>query len=291
MKFNSGLKRGQVISNAELVSVFECGNMGGMRRSHKTNTLVIVSDYTKGLYQDKWKGDVLHYTGMGKKGDQDINHQQNRTLNESKTNGVEVFLFEVLKKKEYTFIGEVILCGQPYQARQLDEENNIRNVWVFPLRVKENLYTIDEGLVTMVKEEVELVEVNDTIETTEKLLLIKSRVGHGELKKRLLKQEAKCKICGLSNEKFLIASHIKPWHVATDQERLDINNVLLLCPSHDAAFDKGYISFHQDGTLCISSKLGLETRALMNLVEGSKVELKEQSKKYMQWHQKNMFRP
>ena len=47
--------------------------MGGMRRSKTTNTLVIVSDYTKGIYHDKWIGGALHYTGMGKNGDQDIN--------------------------------------------------------------------------------------------------------------------------------------------------------------------------------------------------------------------------
>ena len=48
--FNLNLSIGQDIFNADLVSIFKCGNMGGMRRSHATNTLVIVSDYTKGLY-------------------------------------------------------------------------------------------------------------------------------------------------------------------------------------------------------------------------------------------------
>ena len=70
--FNPGLKIGQIIKNADIVGIFKCGNMGGMRRSRTTNTLVIVSDYTKGLYHDKWIGGVLHYTGMGKSGDQDI---------------------------------------------------------------------------------------------------------------------------------------------------------------------------------------------------------------------------
>ena len=64
--FNPGLKIGQIIKNADIVGIFKCGNMGGMRRSRTTNTLVIVSDYTKGLYHDKWIGGVLHYTGMGK---------------------------------------------------------------------------------------------------------------------------------------------------------------------------------------------------------------------------------
>lgn len=72
MKFNPGLEIGQILKNDDIVNIFKCGNMGGMRRSKATNTLVIVSDYTKGLYHDKWIGGVLHYTGMGKLGDQDI---------------------------------------------------------------------------------------------------------------------------------------------------------------------------------------------------------------------------
>ena len=44
--------------------------MGGMRYSKTTNTLVIVSDYAKGIYHDKWIGGALHYTGMGKNGEQ-----------------------------------------------------------------------------------------------------------------------------------------------------------------------------------------------------------------------------
>lgn len=51
--FNSGIKIGQIIKNADIVEIFKCGNMGGMRRSRTTNTLVIISDYTKGLYLDK----------------------------------------------------------------------------------------------------------------------------------------------------------------------------------------------------------------------------------------------
>ncbi len=68
MAFNPGLKIGQILKNADIVEKFKCSNMGGMRRSKATNTLVIVSDYTKGLYHDKWIGGVLHYTGMGKQG-------------------------------------------------------------------------------------------------------------------------------------------------------------------------------------------------------------------------------
>lgn len=35
-----------------------------MRRSHKTNTLVLIFDHT--MYDDNWEDNVLHYTGMEK---------------------------------------------------------------------------------------------------------------------------------------------------------------------------------------------------------------------------------
>lgn len=47
MAFNHGLKIGQILKNADIVDIFKCGNMGGMRHSKTTNTLVIVSDYAK----------------------------------------------------------------------------------------------------------------------------------------------------------------------------------------------------------------------------------------------------
>lgn len=92
----SELKIGNIYSNADIVETFRCGNMGGMRKSKTTNTLVIVSDHTKGLYDDMWHGNILHYTGMGKIGDQVLKGNQNITLYESNYNGIDVHLFEVL---------------------------------------------------------------------------------------------------------------------------------------------------------------------------------------------------
>ena len=137
--FNPNLPIGQDISNAELVSIFKCGNMGGMRRSHATNTLVLVSDYTKGLYHDKWIAGTLHYTGMGKNGDQDIHWAQNDTLANCNTNGVDVHLFEVMDEGRYTYCGRIELVDKPYTETQPGEDGNDRLVWMFPIRpVPEN---------------------------------------------------------------------------------------------------------------------------------------------------------
>lgn len=134
MVFNPELEIGQILKNADIVDKFKCGNMGGMRRSRTTNTLVIVSDYTKGLYHDKWIGGVLHYTGMGKSGDQDINWAQNATLAECTHNGVDVHLFEVIDAGEYVYCGRIELVSKPYTETQPGEDGNPRRVWMFPVR-------------------------------------------------------------------------------------------------------------------------------------------------------------
>ena len=134
MSFVPSFSVGSVVTNQELFREFQCGNMGGMRRSKATNTLVIISDHTKSLYDDKWFGNELHYTGMGKTGDQTLEGNQNRTLAESKTNGVEVHLFEVLEAAQYIYQGVVELSGDPYQENQKDEIGSLRKVWMFPLR-------------------------------------------------------------------------------------------------------------------------------------------------------------
>jgi len=133
MVFDPGIKVGADVTHEQMRTSFQCGNMGGMRRSKKTGTLVIISDETKGLYRDVWKNGVLHYTGMGKVGDQVLEGNQNGTLYYSDTNGVEVHLFEVLKKAVYTYRGVVKLVEKPYKSIQPDDNGEIREVWMFPV--------------------------------------------------------------------------------------------------------------------------------------------------------------
>lgn len=132
--FEPGLEIGQILENTDIMEIFKCGNMGGMRRSKATNSLVIISDYTKGIYHDKWIGGVLHYTGMGKKGDQDINWAQNATLASCGKNGIDVHLFEVMNRGEYIYCGRIELVDKPYPDTQPDEDGMDRKVWMFPIR-------------------------------------------------------------------------------------------------------------------------------------------------------------
>ncbi|MEQ5316614.1 HNH endonuclease [Providencia vermicola] len=135
MTYISSISPGTKFDNVQLCDIFGCSSRGGMRRAHKTNTLVIISNHFESIYDDRWEGDMLHYTGMGTKGDQSLSFAQNKTLAESETNGVDVHLFEVFVDKEYTYVGQVKLCGKPYQEQQRDGKGNNRLTYVFPLKV------------------------------------------------------------------------------------------------------------------------------------------------------------
>lgn len=250
----------EVINNKELCEIFLCAPQGGMRKSNRTNTLTLISDKSK-LYDDKAVNEIYHYTGMGQNGEQKMS-RQNLTLAQSNSNGVEVHFFEVLKKKEYTYRGLVELAGDPYQEQQKDKDGLLRLVWVFPLRLKDSKAKLTKiqsisNVVNELKEEFRALQQveNLPMTDTEKERMVKARIGQGKFKKLLIERECKCALCGVTDPRILIASHIKPWSVSTNEERLDKNNGLLLCPNHDALFDKHLISFDVHGKIVISQTL------------------------------------
>ena len=121
-----------------------------------------------------------------------------------------------------------------------------------------NLYSIitdiEEGITEA--EELKIIDdINDSdIESTEKEQVTKARKGQGEFRKNVIKKENKCRLTGVIKKDLLIASHIKPWKVSSNLERLDGNNGLLLSPHVDKLFDKGWITFLDNGDLISVSK-------------------------------------
>jgi 5-methylcytosine-specific restriction protein A len=134
--FEVPVQPGDTIDNDTLKAIFRCSPQGAIRRSHGTNSLVLISDHTKSAYEDKWIGKIFHYTGMGVTGEQSLSFQQNKTLAESRESGVRLWLFEVFEEGRYVYIGEVELTDHPYRSRQPDSEKNIRDVYIFPLKLK-----------------------------------------------------------------------------------------------------------------------------------------------------------
>ena len=130
-----------------------------------------------------------------------------------------------------------------------------------------------------------------SVEGLDKEVLVKSRINQGEFRRRLKKKYSSCSICGcaVGDNSFLIASHIKPWSQSTPEERTDVNNGFLMCPNHDKAFDKGIISFSDDGNILISGELSEMDRVALNIRMDMYIKLSNENKKYLKYHRDNIF--
>ncbi|HEV3157422.1 MAG TPA: HNH endonuclease [Candidatus Baltobacteraceae bacterium] len=101
-----------------------------------------------------------------------------------------------------------------------------------------------------------LIRENQNLSDTEKEEIIRSRRGQGLFRKCLEAIEPNCRITGITNRRLLIASHIKPWRSCiSTSERLSGYNGLLLTPTIDYLFDRGWISFQDNGELLVSPRL------------------------------------
>lgn len=96
------------------------------------------------------------------------------------------------------------------------------------------------------------IESDDAVQPTEKESLILARRGQGLFRKRVAEIETRCRVTGVDRQEHLRASHCKPWRDSSNVERLDGDNGLLLTPSIDHLFDRGFISFEASGRLLVS---------------------------------------
>ena len=125
------------------------------------------------------------------------------------------------------------------------------------------------------------IESDSQIPDTEREALIVARRGQGLFKERVMEIETRCRITGVTNPIHLRASHCKPWRDSDNQERLNGENGLLLTPTIDHLFDRGFISFEDSGVLIVSpvahvpslNRMGVETNGIVNVgafTEGQK---------------------
>lgn len=128
---------------------------------------------------------------------------------------------------------------------------------------------------------------------TERTQTSKARIGQGLFRIRIIRfGEDACRITGVDNPRLLVASHIKPWRDCTNAERLDGANGLLLTPDVDRLFDRGLISFENDGHVKVSAKVTDQDLARLGLsgLRGRNVGLfKEAQATYLDHHRNVVF--
>lgn len=152
----------------------------------------------------------------------------------------------------------------------------------------------DDGAVLAVDQAIEnIIRADDSISETEQLALVKARRGQGKYRQNLLNVEMCCRVSGLADQRLLRASHIKPWRSCmTSSERLDGNNGLLLSPNIDLLFDRGYISFNDDGAILISPLINQADLARLGVnptVLGNVGPFSAEQGVYLAFHRKEIF--
>lgn len=161
------------------------------------------------------------------------------------------------------------------------------------LKLANDINNTDIVVISKEDEEKYIEEIDSILDKfkdeTEKERLVKSRVGQGLFKNKLLSKSCKCAMCGLNIKKLLIASHCKPWGKATNKERLDVNNGLLLCPTHDALFDKGLITFKENGEIIISKQIEKDQYKLLNIDENVRLDFISEQLPYIKYHREEEF--
>lgn len=120
-------------------------------------------------------------------------------------------------------------------------------------KVLDSVQQIQDEIICSKLEEV--IEERTDIGPTMREQLVKARRGQGLFKINVRRKEKACRVTGVTDPRNLRASHIKPWKDCSDQERLSGHNGLMLAPHVDHLFDRGFISFTDDGDLIIAPTL------------------------------------
>jgi hypothetical protein len=129
------------------------------------------------------------------------------------------------------------------------------------------------------------------IPETEKKQLVKARRGQGLFRLRVEAIETACRLTHTADKRFLVASHIKPWRLSDNVEKLDGNNGLLLAPHVDCLFDKGWISFTDDGALlCADAGIQSLMRQWGLVPESNVGHFNAKQRQYLAFHRANVYR-
>ncbi|NCU41167.1 MAG: restriction endonuclease [Candidatus Moranbacteria bacterium] len=146
------LKIGEHYSNDQIKYALEVSNLGGIRPKIKDKeldfiVLITSAEETKNVirnpYADKIEEDVLIYTGAGLKGDQEISGVNKRLL-EQKDKPVPILGFLKEAVNQYKFIGFLFMLRN-YQDYQLDNEGNLRKVWLFEFQIFSDISPLKIG--------------------------------------------------------------------------------------------------------------------------------------------------
>ncbi|MBO7484798.1 MAG: HNH endonuclease [Spirochaetaceae bacterium] len=130
------------------------------------------------------------------------------------------------------------------------------------------------------------------ITKTEREAIINARIGQGVFRDQLIKKyDGRCIVTGVDDKRILLASHIRPWSVSSNEQRLSLENGLLLSPLYDRLFDTGLITFSEEGQIICSKELETKNIDLLKIDRKRKYDLKTSAVfiENLKYHQNVVF--
>jgi putative restriction endonuclease len=142
----------------------------------------------------------------------------------------------------------------------------------------------------VIEEEIKILDEELPLEV--KTQLIRARKGQGKYRQMLLEECPFCPITLISDDRLLIASHIKPWIKSDDEEKIDPKNGFMLTPTYDLLFDRGFISFTDDKKIIISPWLSKMTCLKLNIAPEKQYPMLPVNGRidYLEYHRQNIFK-
>ena len=218
-------------------------------------------------YNDYISGEYLFWEG--EKG-----HGNDQRIANSAQSGEEVHLFyREIHHSSFEYKGLVTVAGTGFIP-------NRPTKFVFHL---EHDQSAQDDLVTHRAE-------IDNLSETERESIIKARIGQGAFRQRLLELWEGCAVTDVRLPIVLRASHIKPWRFSNNSERLNPYNGLLLLPQYDQLFDKGLISFDEEGKILRSPALDIIEPSKLGISVDDKLRsLSSHHSRFLQYHRNEVF--
>ena len=201
-------------------------------------------------------------------------------------------VFDEIQDDIFQYLGPAVLKLKEtvLRAEPDDKYKTWEYVFVIEGTLADSESIVDVPTETVYKTEEIEKNLPEDLKGFEREAVIKARVNQSQFRKDLIHKYGKCCLCGVKSPELLLASHIKPWKDSDEYEKVDVNNGLLLCPNHDRLFDRGLISFDDDGTILISEKLSENEQMFMNVSRTMKIHVDSKMKKYLSFHRENCFK-
>jgi hypothetical protein len=137
------------------------------------------------------------------------------------------------------------------------------------------------------------ISTNLQIPDTDRKALVLARRGQGLFRANVRQVERFCRVTKVDRMEHLVASHAKPWRDSSNAERLDGENGFLLTPTVDHLFDKGFVSFEDNGRLIVSPVAHVPSLEKMGIVCTEAVNVgafSEGQRRYLDYHRDNVLK-